>query len=390
MARLDHQSSRGRVGTRVALMCAAIGALLVSGCSSAVPTPPEQPNPAEAIQEDIDAVFGTLYGDEAVRALLVQQHGDVVFEMYQEATDEDTWDVRGVTRAVTSTLVGIAVDRGLIPGVDATLGQLLPAYAGVLTPETAAIQLKSVLTHTANFAPTSEERDIRGGPADLYAQPDWVAAILVDRAARGPGDGAFLFSEAGTHILAAVVAQATGMSPLRFAEEALFEPLGIDTRPRWEERFTPAGDTAALLRAYEEAEVAWPADPQGVNLGFTHLRLRATDLLRIGQLLLDEGVWDGEQVVSATWAVEATNPLVATVGYGAIGYGYQWWVDPEGGVFYAQGEGGTAIVVDPVRDAVSVIVSEVTVDDVRGNHGFASATAVGLATLVLADLSDSP
>lgn len=55
-------------------------------------------------------------------------------------------------------------------------------------------------------------------------------------------------------------------------------------------------------------------------------------------------------------------------------------------MFYAQGEGGTAVVVDPVRDAVAVIASEVTVDDVRGNHGFASATAVGLAALLLADL----
>ncbi|MFE5410995.1 serine hydrolase domain-containing protein [Microbacterium sp. NPDC056569] len=385
MARIDHRSQRGRTGTRVALMCAAIGALLVSGCSSAASLP-EQPHPAEEIREDIETIFGTLYGEDAVRAMLVQQHGELVYEQYLEATAEDTWDVRGVTRAVTSTLIGIAMDRGLISGVDATLGQLLPSYAAVLTPETAAIQLKAVLTHTANFASTSEERDIRGIAADLYAQPDWVAAILADRAVRGPGDGRFLFSDMGTHILAAVVAEATGMSPFRFADEVLFDPLDIDTAPVWEERFAPGGDPQELLREYQEAEVAWPADPQGVNLGYTHLRLRATDLLRFGQLMLDEGVWDEEQVVSATWAVQATSPVVATVGYGTISYGYQWWVDPQRGVFYAQGEGGTAVVVDPVRDAVAVIASEVTVDDVRGNHGFASATAVGLAALLLADL----
>ena len=250
------------------------------------------------------------------------------------------------------------------------------------------MQLKAVLTHTANFAPMSEERDIRGTPADLYAQPDWVAAILADRASRGPGDGRFLFSDPGTHILAAIIAEATGMSPFRFADEVLFDPLDIDTAPLWEERFAPGGDPQELLREYQEADVAWPADPQGVNLGYTHLRLRPPDLLAIGQLMLDEGVWDDEQVVSATWAVQATSPVVATVGYGTIAYGYQWWVDPQRGVFYAQGEGGTAVVVDPVRDAVAVIASEVTIDDPRGNHGFASATAVGLAALLLADLSD--
>ena len=386
MARIDHPRSRGRAGTRVALMCAAIGALLVSGCSSASTSLPEQTSPADAIREDIDSVFGTLYGEDAVRAVLVQQHGELVYEQYEESTADDTWDVRGVTRAVTSTLVGIAIDRGLISGVDATLGQLLPDHAAALTPETAAIQLKSVLTHTANFAPTSEERDIRGGPADLYAQTDWVASILADRAARGPGDGVFLFSDMGTHILAAVVAEATGMSPFRFAEQTLFGPLGIDTDPWWEERFTP-GHPEALLQAYQDAEVAWPADTQGVNLGYTHLRLRPMDLVRLGQLFLDEGVWDGEQVVSATWAVQATSPVVATSGYGDISYGYQWWIDPSRDVFYVQGEGGTAVVVDPARDAVAVIASEVTIDDVRGNHGYASATAVGLASLLLANLS---
>ncbi|MGU3644106.1 serine hydrolase domain-containing protein [Microbacterium sp. C23T] len=386
MARLDHRRSRGRYGTRVGSMCVVIVALLVAGCSSPASSLPEPTPPADAIREDIDSVFGTLYGEDAVRAVLVQQHGELVYEQYQQGTAEDTWDVRGVTRAVTSTLVGIAIDRGLISGVDATLGQLLPGYAAVLTPETAAIQLKAVLTHTANFAPTSEERDIRGTPADLYAQPDWVTAILADRAARGPGDGRFLFSDMGTHILAAVVAQATGMSPLRFAQAVLFDPLDIDVAPLWEERFSPGSDPAVLLQEYEQADVAWPADPQGVNLGYTHLRLHPTDLVRIGQLMLDEGVWGDEQIVSATWAVQATTPVVATIGYGTISYGYQWWVDPQRGVFYAQGEGGTAVVVDPVRDAVAVIASEVAIDDPRGNHGYASSTAVGLAALLLADL----
>ena len=133
MARRDQQGSRGRAGTRIALMCAVIAALLVSGCSS-TPSLPEEPQPADAIREDIETIFRTLYGEAAVRAVLVQQHGELVFEEYRESTAEDTWDVRGVTRAVTSTLIGIAIDRGLISGVDATLGQLLPDYAAVLTP----------------------------------------------------------------------------------------------------------------------------------------------------------------------------------------------------------------------------------------------------------------
>ena len=80
-------------------------------------------------------MFDIVFGDESVRAVIVQQHGEPVFERYSGSHPDDTWDVRGVTRVVTSTLVGIAIDRGLIRGVDATLGELLPAYAGTLAPE---------------------------------------------------------------------------------------------------------------------------------------------------------------------------------------------------------------------------------------------------------------
>ena len=97
MARLDHRRSRGRYGTRVGSMCVVIVALLVSGCSSPSSSLPEPTPPVDAIREDIDSVFGTLYGEDAVRAVLVQQHGELVYGQYQESTADDTWDVRGVT-----------------------------------------------------------------------------------------------------------------------------------------------------------------------------------------------------------------------------------------------------------------------------------------------------
>jgi CubicO group peptidase (beta-lactamase class C family) len=373
------------------LLCATIGCLLiVAACAAPGPTATSSPVPealSERMHDKTAEVFDAVYGEDAVRAVLVQQHGEPVYTQYWNSTPDDTWDTRGVTRTVVSTLVGIAIDRGLISGVDAPLGELLPAYAAVLTPGVAGIQLKSVLTSSANFAATSEEPELGGSPI-LRGVPDWIGAILEDRGARGPGDGTFVSSEVGAHILAAVVAEATGMSPLRFARQSLFDPLGIESEPLWEQRFTPDGDPEQLLRAFETADVAWPADPQGVNLGYTYLRLRPTDLVQFGQLFLDEGEHDGEQIVSPTWAVEATSPVVATIGYGTISYGYQWWVDRERGVYFAQGQGGTAVVVDPRRDAVAVVASEVAVDDERATHGFAASTAVELAVALLGDLPD--
>ena len=383
MPRLSHDPASRRAGTRTRLACALLSCLLLgTACAPSSPVPlDESPAPpsAQVLRDEIDTVFDAVWGEESIRAIIVQQHGEPVFTQYWESTPDDAWDVRGVARAVTSTLVGIAIDRGLISGVDATLRELLPSRAQQLGRELGAVDLKSVLTNTAGFAQSIAERRLR-------TAPDWIGAVLADRAARGSGDGTFLSSEAGAHLLAAVLAEATGTSPLRFAQEALFDPLGIESGSPWEERLSPASDPGAVFAAFDAAGVAWLADPQGVNLGYSHLRLRPTDLVRLGQLLLDEGAWDGEQVVSPTWAVEATSPLVITRAYGETGYGYQWWIDREHGVFFAQGEGGTALVVDPGKDAVAVIASEVAADDDYPTHGLASSTAVGLAVALLADL----
>lgn len=376
MAESHHRAPRRIARVRRALAGAVLGALLVAtGCAT-----PLSPSPTEVMDEELASVFDVVYGEETVRAIIIQQHGEPVYEQYIDSVPGDTWDIRGVTRIVTSTLVGIAIDRGLIRGVDATLGELLPAYAGVLTPDTAAIPLKSVLTHTAGLP-------LRVGAA-ATAAPDWIAAILADRTARDPVGGRVLPSDAGAHILAAVITQATGMSVLQFAQQALFDPLGIDSDPLWEQRLTSMADLPSLDPPYDDAEVAWPADPQGVNLGYSHLRLRPTDLLRIGELYLDEGAWDDTQVVSPTWAVEATSALVATRDIGTTSYGYQWWVDRPREVFYAQGDGGTALVVDSSRDAVAVVVSEVAADDPRGTMGLTPATAAGLAIALIRNLPD--
>ena len=377
MAESHHRALRRLAAVRRALAGVVLGSLLIAtGCSTA-----PSPSPTEIMDEELASVFDVVYGEETVRAVIIQQHGEPVYERYVDCDPGDTWDIRGVTRIVTSTLVGIAIDRGLIRGVDATLGELLPAYAGVLTPDAAAIPLKSVLTHTAGLP-------LRVGTAAVAA-PDWIAAILAERTARDPVGGRVLPSDAGAHILAAVITQATGMSALQFARQALFDPLGIDSDPLWEQRLSSVADLPSLLPAYDDAEVAWPADPQGVNLGYSHLRLRPSDLLRIGEMYLDEGVWDDTQVVSPTWAVEATSALVATRDIGTTSYGYQWWVDRPREVFYAQGDGGTALVIDRSRDAVAVVVSEVTADDARGTVGLTPSTAAGLAIVLIRNLPDA-
>ena len=131
------------------------------------------------------------------------------------------------------------------------------------------------------------------------------------------------YASAASHLLSAILVEATGQSVLDYARDKLFNPLGIST--------DPAAEPLAVeenLPVYEAAPLAWPVDPQGVHLGDAYLKISAPDMAKIGQLMLAGGRWDDKQIVPAQWVTESTRAHVPTGGYGLGGddYGYHWWV----------------------------------------------------------------
>ncbi|MFZ1866434.1 MAG: serine hydrolase [Polyangiales bacterium] len=148
-----------------------------------------------------------------------------------------------------------------------------------------------------------------------------------------------------------MVTKATGKSALDFARDALFEPLGIH-------------------------EAKWPDDPQGLNRGWGDLQLHPRDMARIGHLFLNEGTWNGVQVVSKEWVEQATRHQV-TAATDGTGYGYQWWVlnGAFAGPYEARGRGGQAITVWPDKDIVAVFTGHGG-DDVRGEVALLLAAAL--------------
>jgi CubicO group peptidase (beta-lactamase class C family) len=144
---------------------------------------------------------------------------ETVFEDYPQSSAGEYHDVYSVTKSVVSTLVGIAIDEGLIAGVDETLGELLPAYAGDMTNEVAGTTLRQVLTMTGGFASESSASGF-----SFMRAPDPVAAVLSSPAA--PPGGPFASSNAGAHVVSAVLVEATGMSLLDYARSRLFQPHG--------------------------------------------------------------------------------------------------------------------------------------------------------------------
>ena len=187
---------------------------------------------------------------------------------------------------------------------------------------------------------------------------DWVRHILGRRLETAPGES-WAYSNATSQLLSAIVADTTGQSTLAFARAKLFAPLGIATDNALEQTITQRAPTQAELAAYEQAPVAWPKDPQGYHVGGSFLRLPARDLAKLGYLYLNDGRWDGTQVVPADYVAASTRPQSDPI-RGSGDYGYHWWVTNETGhdSFRAQGYGGQLIQVIPELDLVVVITSD--------------------------------
>jgi CubicO group peptidase (beta-lactamase class C family) len=273
-----------------------------------------------------------------VRSVLVVVAGRTAYEKYPESDAQSYHHVMSVTKSVIGALIGIAIAQGKISGVDATLSELLPKYAPMMSKETAAVTLEQLLTMTGGFGDQATEA--REGE-------DWVGRII---AKGGIKPGHWVYSNDGPHLLSAALTAATGMSALDYARTVLFAPLGISSEP--------ADEPVALPHdlAQQEPGFGWARDPQGVSTGSYGLRLRAWDMAKIGLLYLAGGRWDGQQVVPASWVKQSTRSLAQT-DFGD-GYGYLWWADfePEQEpVFTALGSGGQRIVVAPERDLVVVV-----------------------------------
>ncbi len=235
-------------------------------------------------------------------------------------------DVASVTKSVTATLVGQAIDDGAIAGVEQPIRPFFPELPAEPGSMDAATRVGDLLSMQSGL-----DCGLAPGEPELFAmirQPDWNGYVLGLPRRGSPGRD-FAYCSGGTHLLSSIVTRATHEKTQDFARRRLFAPLGIT--------------------AFE-----WPVDPAGVAHGWGDLRLAPRDLLKLGFLYLNGGRWDREQVVSERWVREATRPHAQTQ---SDDYGYGWWL-PRGdftGVFEARGRGGQHITVWPARGIVAVL-----------------------------------
>ena len=329
---------------------AALG--VVAGCTGKVPGPLGTPTPSGKAAELDGLVSGfieTYSYRDSVRSVLVNLDGQMLLERYTGSEPRRNHNVFSVTKSVVSALIGIALTEGALHGLADPLAKLLPSRRSQMPAKAAMITLEQLLTMTSGLPGTLNNND-QGKPPK-----DWVAAILALPVYTRRRE--FAYSDYGAHLVSAVLAEAIDVSVLEYARSRLFDPLGILTRPAAE----PVAFLPANKDAYDKADFAWPIDPQGIHTGQALLKLTPPDMMKFGQLYLNEGSWQGRQVVPEAWVRESTRSHIATDLAEAEGYGYEWWTTTAAGdaAFCAVGYGGQLMFVVPARQLVIVVSSEV-------------------------------
>ena len=261
------------------------------------------------------------------QSVVVVHRDRVIADAYWNDSATTLRHVRSVTKSITSTLIGIAIDRGFIEGGGGRMVDYLPPS---LVPAEAAkdeIRLRHLLTHTSGLQWEENAEFL------TWAGSANPLRFILNRALVSEPGSDFNYSTPATHVLSAVLREATGVGVEDFAESFLFSPLGI-SRWRWED------------------------DPLGNPFGGQGLELRTEDMAKLGVLFLNRGRWGDQQVLPADWVGSAA--AIEYQGSSAWGpvqdvsYGLLWWLALAGetDIFMALGWGGQFVICVPVLDLV--------------------------------------
>jgi CubicO group peptidase (beta-lactamase class C family) len=296
-------------------------------------TPEEQGINSEMLADMLSTIRE---GDYDIDSVSVVRNGYLVLDAYIHPFRIGSRHViRSCTKSIVSALVGIAIADGYIEGLDQPVVDFFPERAVAnLDDNKKAMTVEHLLTMTSGL--NCQDSYLCGwrGLLRMRQSEDWVQFVLDLPTAEEPGTR-FEYCNGASFLLSAIIQESTGVSALALAEEHLFGPLGI-------------------------SDVHWPSNPQGISIGYSELSMKPHDMAKIGHLYLNEGLWDGEEVVPSAWVKASTRKHVsATL---QDGYGYQWWVDPSG-VYMALGYGGQFILVVPEKDMVVVFTSELDEED---------------------------
>jgi CubicO group peptidase (beta-lactamase class C family) len=288
----------------------------------------------------LDAARAAAAGLPRLHSLIVAQNGRTLLEYYAKgAAERRVSNVKSVSKSVISTLVGIAIERRLIPSVGQPIAAYFPELARDADPRKRRITIEDLLTMRSGLISTSFDNY-----GAWVGSRNWVDYVLQRPMVADPGED-MEYSTGNTHLLSAILTKATKQSTWAFAQQQLGTPLG----------FTVS---------------RWPRDPQGIYFGGNDMLLSPRQMLTIGQLYLDRGRAGTRQLVPAAWVDASCTGLGRSRFNPDQTYGYGWWSRDFGGRqgCFAWGYGGQYIIVFRESNAIVVTTSATDVGDERRDH----------------------
>lgn len=279
--------------------------------------------------QDSGEIRAAIQGMAQLHSLQVRIGDDLVFAEAPRGPGLDrAANIKSCSKSIVALLLGTAIDRGEIAGVDARLGDVAPDIIPAdATEGVADITMEDLATLCAGLQSTSGAN--YGG---WVASGDWIADALSRPMVARPG-GRMIYSTGTTHVLGAALTAATGDSLLDLARDRLGTGLDIDVAP-------------------------WVRGPQGYFLGGNEMSLTPRGMLRIAMLMRDNGRYGDAQIIPADWIAASSIPRTQSP-YSGLDYGYGWFLSASGYVM-ARGYGGQIIAAHPERGLAVAITSDPT------------------------------
>ena len=268
-----------------------------------------------------------------IRSLLVFRNNKLIAESYMKNPDDRTTPraIWSCTKQVIGILTGIAVDKGLV-SVGDKISNYLPQVSLHLDKKEITIENLLMMKSGIGF----ENDGYNGGPA-VMAREEVASSIeyILGLKMHSTQGTKFNYNDGDPHLISAVLQQATGKTTRDWAWEVLFDKIGI-TRLEW--------------LNYKD----------GITFGGYGIKTTPRELGKFGQLILNDGMWGSEQIVSKNWLDEMTSEKVSSHEmYGDdLAFGYQWWKETKRNLSIMWGRGGQLVFINKSKNLIVVITGE--------------------------------
>ncbi|MEM7667300.1 MAG: serine hydrolase [Pseudomonadota bacterium] len=274
-----------------------------------------------------------------IRAAAVEQHGVITYrERFGKGVLGDRVDIKSAGKSITALAVGAAIADGYLAGTEVKVWPYLGARRGASYN---SITVRDLLSMSSALDCNDWERRSPGQEEKMYRKRKWrdfaLALPVRDYERDADGDGPFSYCTAGVFLLGQVVQQAVGEPFDQYVQRRLFDPLGIDGAD-------------------------WRRSRSGEVQSGGQLTISDTALLKIGRLVMDGGMWEGERILPEEWLREMLTARHTISQH--THYGYLWWVIPlrssrgYEAAFMMKGNGGNIVALVPTMDAVLVVQTE--------------------------------